>query len=167
MTFDFLLDGDIIIDEDEPDLEPILEESLQLESEFPIFELTDDLSGLQNLIPAYKPDRAISKQSLKEFSGFCCELCHRSFENEEFAQKHLKSKLHYNSFINAAKNKYKDAVHKKEKEEKERLLKEKREQEKLEAAAKNNGELNRQVVYLVLSTNKSFAFIIRQKSSYK
>lgn len=81
-----ILDGDIIIEEGEPDLEPILEESLQLESEFPIFELTDDLSGLQNLIPAYKSERPVCKQSLKEFSGFRCVICHRSFENEELAQ---------------------------------------------------------------------------------
>lgn len=84
----------MFVNEGEPDLEPILEESLQLESEFPIFELTDDLSGLQNLIPAYKPDRAVSKQSLKEFSGYRCELCHRSFENEELAQ------VSFNFFIN-------------------------------------------------------------------
>lgn len=85
----FFSDGDIIIDEGEPDLDPILGESLELESEFPIFELTDDLSGLQNLIPAYKSDRAVSKQSLKEFSGYRCELCHRSFENEELAQVYI------------------------------------------------------------------------------
>lgn len=45
--------------------------------------------------------------------------------------------MHYYTFIGAAKNKYKDIVAKKEREEKERLAKEKREQEKQNA---ENGE---------------------------
>lgn len=68
------------------DLEPLLEEPLQMEVENPILELTDDMAGLQNLIPAYKPDRAVSMLSLKPFEGFMCELCNRSFENEGLAQ---------------------------------------------------------------------------------
>lgn len=78
-------DGDIIVEND-IDIEPLLDEPLQMEVENPILELTDDLTGLQNLMPAYKPDRAVSTQSLTEFSGFRCELCHRSFHEEDLAQ---------------------------------------------------------------------------------
>ncbi|CAG9815915.1 unnamed protein product [Phaedon cochleariae] len=113
-------DGDIILTEDdnELNLEPLLEESLQVEIENPVLELTDDLNGLQNLMPAYKPDRAISTQSLKPFTGFRCELCNRSFEREELGQRHLKTKLHYHQFIGACKKALKDRQ-RKEREEKE------------------------------------------------
>lgn len=52
--------------------------------------------------------------------------------------------MHYYSFIGAAKNKYKDVVAKKEKEEREereRLEKEKQEQEKQEQEKLENGKL--------------------------
>lgn len=68
------------------DLEPLLDEPLQMEVDNPVLELSDDMAGLQNLIPAYKPERAVSTQSLKPFEGFRCELCDRSFEDEELAQ---------------------------------------------------------------------------------
>nr|XP_023017368.1 zinc finger protein on ecdysone puffs isoform X1 [Leptinotarsa decemlineata] len=103
-------DGDIIVKEDEQELalEPLLDEPLQMEDEYVILELTNDLSSYQNLLPAYKPDRAVSTKSLVEFSGFRCELCNRSFENEELAQKHLKTRGHYHAFIEAIKRKYKE-----------------------------------------------------------
>lgn len=46
--------------------------------------------------------------------------------------------MHYSSFIGAAKNRYKEVVAKKEKEEKERLAKEKVEQEKQNENGKHN-----------------------------
>lgn len=110
-------DGDLIIQEEELDLEPLLDEPLQMEVENPILELSDDMAGLQNLIPAYKPDRAVSSQSLKPFEGFRCDLCHRSFENEELSQDHLKTKRHYYQFIEAAKLKYQQLTKKVEKKE--------------------------------------------------
>ncbi|KAJ8941185.1 hypothetical protein NQ314_010484 [Rhamnusium bicolor] len=110
-------DGDLVIQGEELDLEPLLDESLQMEVENPILELTDDLAGLQNLIPAYKPNRAVSTKSLKPFTGFMCELCNRSFEDEQLAQDHLKTKRHYYSFIEAAKIKYQRHAKKEEKKE--------------------------------------------------
>ncbi|KAJ8974159.1 hypothetical protein NQ317_005807, partial [Molorchus minor] len=107
-----------VFKEEELDLEPLLEEPLQMEVDNPVLELSDDVSGLQNLIPAYKPDRAVSTQSLKPFTGFMCELCNRSFEDEQFAQDHLKTKYHYYQFIEAAKRKY-QMQHTKKDEKKE------------------------------------------------
>uniref|UniRef100_V5G0I4 Zinc finger protein n=1 Tax=Anoplophora glabripennis TaxID=217634 RepID=V5G0I4_ANOGL len=110
-------DGDLIIKEEELDLEPLLDEPLQMEVENPVLELTDDMAGLQNLIPAYKPDRAVSTQSLKPFEGFMCKLCNRSFESDDLAQAHLKTKRHYYQFIEAAKLKYQQHSKKEEKKE--------------------------------------------------
>lgn len=81
-----LLDGEIIEEDLEIDLEPLLEESMEMEEENPFLELSDDLNNLQNRIPAYKKNRAIATQSLKPFTGYMCDICHRSFENEEYAQ---------------------------------------------------------------------------------
>ncbi|XP_968783.4 zinc finger protein on ecdysone puffs isoform X2 [Tribolium castaneum] len=100
-------DGDIIEEELETDLEPLLEESLQMEEENPILELSDELNNLQNRMPAYKKNRPLATQSLKPFSGFMCEICHRSFENENYAQAHLRTEAHYYAFIDAVKAKYK------------------------------------------------------------
>lgn len=102
--------GDVIIEEEELDLEPLLDEPLQMESENPILELKGDMEGLQNLIPAYKKDRKVSTLSLKEFKGFMCELCNRSFVNEDVAQEHLKTPRHYYAFIEAAKKMYQKQV---------------------------------------------------------
>ncbi|KAJ8948353.1 hypothetical protein NQ318_019338 [Aromia moschata] len=107
-------DGDAIIRGEELDLEPLLEEPLEMEVENPVLELTDDLAGLQNLIPAYKPNRAVSTKSLKPFTGFMCDLCNRSFEDEQLAQDHLKTKRHYYQFIESAKLKYQQQHTKKE-----------------------------------------------------
>lgn len=101
-------DGAVVVvqeEEEELDLEPLLEESLAMESENPVLELDDDLTGLQNLIPAYNPNRAISTKSLTSFTGFLCDLCNRSFDKEELAQAHLKTRRHYYAFIGAAKAK--------------------------------------------------------------
>nr|CAI5855559.1 unnamed protein product [Callosobruchus analis] len=115
-------DGDIIIEEEnELNLVAVLEEPLQMESENPILELEEDMSANLNL-PAYKPDRAVSTKSLKPFDGFRCELCRRSFANEELSQMHLKTKMHYFNFVEAAKVKHqkdRDQQKKKEKEGKQ------------------------------------------------
>lgn len=105
MFIDSLLDGAVVFKEEELDLEPLLEESLQMECLNPILELDEDLTGLQNLIPAYNENRAVSTKSLKPFTGFLCELCNRSFETEQLAQVHLKTRRHYYAFIGAAKAK--------------------------------------------------------------
>lgn len=80
------LDGEIIEEDLEMDLEPVLEETMELEDEHPILELTDELNNLQNRIPAFRKNRPIGSQSLKPFNGFMCDICNRSFENDEFAQ---------------------------------------------------------------------------------
>ncbi|XP_044270416.1 zinc finger protein on ecdysone puffs [Tribolium madens] len=100
-------DGDVIEEELEIDLEPLLEESIQMEEENPILELSDELNNLQNRIPAYKKNRPIATQSLKPFSGFMCEICHKSFENEKYAQAHLRTEAHYYAFVGTVKAKYK------------------------------------------------------------
>ncbi|CAH0546111.1 unnamed protein product [Brassicogethes aeneus] len=123
-------DGEIIIKEEELDIEPLLEEPLQLEVENPILELSDDVSGLQNIIPAFKKDRKVSTQSLKPFTGFVCELCDRSFVNEDLAQDHLKTRRHYYAFIEAAKKKLQKQEDDKKKEEEEKKLKEEKDKEK-------------------------------------
>lgn len=67
--------------------------------------------------------------------------------------------MHYHSFITAAKNKYQDAIAKKEKEEKEekeRLEKEKAEEE--EKAAKENGRFTRLVMQHLNQSIKSPIF---------
>ncbi|XP_060520170.1 zinc finger protein on ecdysone puffs isoform X2 [Cylas formicarius] len=122
---------------DDVDLEPILEEPLQMEVENPILELDDNLDGMQNLLPAYKKDRPVSTKSLKPFSGFMCELCNRSFADEKDAQDHLKTNRHYFKFIEAVKEKY----HRKEKKERrEREEKAKKEKELEEES--QNGEVD-------------------------
>lgn len=132
-------DGDLIIKEEELDLEPLLDEPLQMEVDNPVLELSDDMAGLQNLIPAYKPERAVSTQSLKPFEGFRCELCDRSFEDEELAQSHLKTKRHYYQFIEAARLKYKQHTKKEEKKE-ENDTTEQKESEEGNNESQNDGE---------------------------
>ncbi|KAJ3629330.1 hypothetical protein MTP99_013726 [Tenebrio molitor] len=100
-------DGEIIEEDLEIDLEPLLEESMEMEEENPFLELSDDLNNLQNRIPAYKKNRAIATQSLKPFTGYMCDICHRSFENEEYAQAHLRTEGHYYAFVDALKLKFK------------------------------------------------------------
>ncbi|RZC43183.1 zinc finger protein on ecdysone puffs, partial [Asbolus verrucosus] len=100
-------EGEIIEEELEIDLEPLLEESMEMEEENPILELTDDLNNIQNRMPAYKKSRAVATQSLKPFTGFMCDICHRSFENEENAQGHLRTEGHYYAFVEAAKLRFK------------------------------------------------------------
>lgn len=85
--FCFVADGDIIEDDlDIVDIEPLLEESIEMEDENVILELSDDLTNMQNRIPAYKKNRQVGTDNLKPFSGWMCDLCHRSFENEKLAQ---------------------------------------------------------------------------------
>ncbi|CAG9826995.1 unnamed protein product [Diabrotica balteata] len=117
-------DGNDIVEVEEEHndlaLEPILDEPLEMEAENPILEITENLnfSGIQNLMPAYKPNRPISANSLKPFSGFVCELCHRSFVDEEVSQNHLKTRRHHLKFVEALKLKFKEQQ-RKEKEAKE------------------------------------------------
>lgn len=66
---------------------------MQMEEENPILELSDDLNNLQNRIPSYKKNRPVGIQSLIPFSGFMCEICHRSFSNEETAQVRKESSV--------------------------------------------------------------------------
>ncbi|XP_057670266.1 zinc finger protein on ecdysone puffs isoform X1 [Diorhabda carinulata] len=120
-------DGSDIIEDEEEEandlpLEPLLEEPLEMEAENPILEFTDNLSGLQNLMPVYKADRAVATESLQQFCGFVCELCHRSFTNEDLAQKHLKTRRHHAKFVEALKLKFKEQQ-KREKEAKEAEMK--------------------------------------------
>lgn len=139
------IDGAKVIQEgeEEPDLEPILEESVQMEAENPVLELDDDLTGLQNLIPAYKKDRPVSTKSLIPFEGFLCTLCNRSFNKEELAQSHLKSRRHYYAFVDAAKQKYKKQQDDAKKAEEEKKKKEKEEAvDKKEDADENNESQN-------------------------
>lgn len=119
-------------------LEPLLDEPLQMENENPIFELDEVLDGLQNRIPAYKPDRAVSSKSLKPFSGFVCDLCHRSFVEEQDAQDHLKTRRHYYTFVGALKTQF-DRRERKRKASEEREKK-KREEEAKKEASEQNGE---------------------------
>ncbi|XP_063910154.1 zinc finger protein on ecdysone puffs-like isoform X1 [Zophobas morio] len=100
-------DGEIIEEDLEMDLEPVLEETMELEDEHPILELTDELNNLQNRIPAFRKNRPIGSQSLKPFNGFMCDICNRSFENDEFAQAHLRTEGHYYTFVEAVKQKFK------------------------------------------------------------
>lgn len=127
---------EIVENEEEQDLalEPLLDEPLEMEAENPILEMTDDLSGLQNLMPSYKPSREIATESLKPFSGFSCELCHRSFIDEDLAKRHLKTRGHHAAFIEALKNRFK------EQQRKEKEAKEAEEKAKKEAEA--NGTTN-------------------------
>lgn len=83
------IDGAIIVENLELDLEPLLEESLQNEDETPVLELSDDMINFQNRIPAYKKSRAVSKESLKPSSGFHCDLCNRFFPSEDIAQVNI------------------------------------------------------------------------------
>jgi len=139
-------DGEIIEENLEADLEPLLEESMEMEDENPILELSDDLNNLQNRIPAYKRARAVATQNLKPFSGFMCDLCFKSFENEEIAQAHLKTEGHYYAFIDAAKTKFKkqqDENAAKEAESKKR----KREEEEAENKEGEEKEDSKQEMY--------------------
>lgn len=63
-----------------------MEESMQMEEDNAVTELSDDLNNLQNRMPAFKKDRAVGVQNLKPFTGFMCDICNRSFENEDNAQ---------------------------------------------------------------------------------
>ncbi|XP_076264335.1 protein on ecdysone puffs isoform X2 [Rhynchophorus ferrugineus] len=109
--------------EQDVDLEPLLEEPLQMESENPIMEIDDVLDGLQNRIPSYKQDRSVATKSLKPFTGFVCELCNRSFVDEQDSQDHLKSKRHYYKFVEALREQF-ERRERRRKEEEERKKKE-------------------------------------------
>lgn len=63
-----------------------MEESMQMEEDNAVTELSDDLNNLQNRMPAFKKDRAIGTKNLKSFTGYMCDICNRSFENEDNAQ---------------------------------------------------------------------------------
>lgn len=84
--FYLILDGAIMEQPEEIDLESIMEESMMLEDENPIIELSDDLNNVQNRIPAYRNDRALGTKNLRAITGFLCEICNRAFADEEDAQ---------------------------------------------------------------------------------
>lgn len=128
-------DGSVITADDgeDLDLEPLLDENLQMESDDPILEIDNPLNDFQNRLPAYKPNRALATQSLKEFTGWMCELCNRSFADEENSQDHLKTRRHFYRFVEVLKAKFeekerrekaeKEAAEKKRKEDKEKVKK--------------------------------------------
>ncbi|CAH1126451.1 unnamed protein product [Ceutorhynchus assimilis] len=140
-------DGDEIVEggeneEEEPEtennvelnLDPLLDETLNMEGEDVILEVDDNLENLTNRLPAYKKDRPLATNSLSEFVGWKCDLCHRSFADQDDADAHLKTKKHFYRFIEVIKEKH-DREEKRKKAEKDAALKAER-----EAKIKENGE---------------------------
>lgn len=114
----------------EIDNDPLLDESLQTEDENPILELSDDLKDLHNRIPAYKPSRPISENSVQPSSGFYCDICIRFMTTEAAAKEHVKTERHYQSFVETAKRQFKRmADEEKEKEKEEQAHRRKAEEE--------------------------------------
>ncbi|KAF5297451.1 hypothetical protein FQR65_LT01382 [Abscondita terminalis] len=123
-------DGAPLLDEEAPEMEndPLLEESLQTEDENPILELTDDMKDLHNRIPAYKPTRDVAKNNVQPMSGFYCDICVCFMTTEEFANQHLRTEKHYQSFVDAAKRQFK------------KIADEEKEKEKIENAKRRKAE---------------------------
>lgn len=115
-----LKEGDDIVQDDGEDvnLDEALEESLHMEGEDPILDMGDSLVNMVDRLPAYKPNRSVAQGAVKEFTGFMCELCHRSFQDKNNADAHLKTKRHYYRFIEHIKERF-DKEEKKKKADKE------------------------------------------------
>lgn len=113
-------EGDDIVQDDGEDvnLDEALEESLHMEGEDPILDIGDSLVNMVDRLPAYKPNRSVAQGAVKEFTGFMCELCHRSFVDKNNADAHLKTKRHYYRFIEHIKERF-DKEEKKKKADKE------------------------------------------------
>lgn len=113
-------EGDDIVQDDGEDvnLDEALEESLHMEGEAPILDMGDSLVNMVDRLPAYKPNRGVAQGAVKEFTGFMCELCHRSFQDKNNADAHLKTKRHYYRFIEHIKERF-DKEEKKKKADKE------------------------------------------------
>lgn len=113
-------DGAEIVTEEELDidLDPIMEETVEHEDDYPILDLDDDMKAFGSRVPAYRRDRALASKSLQAFTGFMCNICNVSFVDEELAQKHLKSLKHYQKFVETIRNKYQKMC--KEREEKDK-----------------------------------------------
>jgi len=90
----------------EIDNDPLLDENVQNEDDYPVLELDEDLANLFNRIPVFKPERPVSKNSVKPATGFICDLCNYFMASEEESQAHLKSFHHYQTFVEAVKIKF-------------------------------------------------------------
>lgn len=79
-------DGADVVEEESVEINELQEEEALQMDENAILELTDELSDIDNRIPAYNPSRVISVGSVTPASGFRCDLCNKFFASEVLSQ---------------------------------------------------------------------------------